>query len=158
NELPTPKKAADETSAGSEDRPKRSKPAASETDSEGAALPAPTPVNEVSYKPDQLLTLPDAIALAFRLQPRLRASLESINQAQGRQEISFAAFLPALTTGYSVGGFHLNAGGAPLPTAGLLPNTFNFIPGLGAAPFGLNINTGYELAELKLQWLVCDFG
>lgn len=23
---------------------------------------------------------------------------------------------------------------------------------------GLNLDTGYELAELKLQWLVCDFG
>jgi outer membrane protein TolC len=105
----------------------------------------------------QPLTLPDAIALAFRLQPRLRASLESINQAQGRQEISFAAFLPISTIGYSVGGFHLNAGGAPLQLPGFA-NSFNFIPGLGAIPFGLNINTGYELAELKLQWLVCDFG
>jgi outer membrane protein TolC len=25
-------------------------------------------------------------------------------------------------------------------------------------PVGLDIRTGYELAELKLQWLVCDFG
>ena len=30
-------------------------------------------------------------------------------------------------------------------------------PGL-ALPVGLNINTGYELAELRLQWLICDFG
>jgi outer membrane protein len=29
---------------------------------------------------------------------------------------------------------------------------------VGAVPIGLNINTGYELAELKLLWLVCDFG
>lgn len=27
-----------------------------------------------------------------------------------------------------------------------------------ALPVGLNIQTGYELAELKLQWLICDFG
>jgi outer membrane protein TolC len=121
-------------------------------------LPAPSQVSAVGHHPDQKLTLPDAIALAFRLQPRLKVSLESIQQAQGRQDISFAAFLPGMTTGYSVGGFHLNAGGAPLPTAGLLPNAFNFIPGLGAIPFGLNVNTGFELAELKLQWLVCDFG
>jgi outer membrane protein TolC len=120
-------------------------------------LPAPTPVDEVGSHPDQALTLPDAIALAFRLQPRLKASLESIRQAEGREEIAFAAFLPALTTGYSVGGFDLNAGGASLPIPGL-PNSFNFIPGLGAIPFGLNVKTGYELAELKLQWLICDFG
>src|SRR5262249_45311003 len=50
------------------------------------------------------LTLPDAIALAFRLQPQLRASLESIQQARGREDIAFAAFLPTLTGGYSVGG------------------------------------------------------
>ena len=25
-------------------------------------------------------------------------------------------------------------------------------------PVGLNLESGYELAELKLQWLVCDFG
>jgi outer membrane protein TolC len=65
--------------------------------------------------------------------------------------------LPSLNVAYSVGGFDLNAGGAPLQIAGF-PNSFTFIPGLGALPFGLDIRTGYELAELKLQWLVCDFG
>ena len=102
------------------------------------------------------LTLPDAIALAFRLQPRLRVTLESIRQAQGRQDISFAAFLPTLTTGYSVGGFDLNAGGLSVLVGS--PSAFTFIPALGAVPIGLNIKTGYELAEMKLQWLVCDFG
>jgi outer membrane protein TolC len=105
------------------------------------------------------LTLPDAVALAFRLQPRLRASLESIQQAQGREDIAFAAFLPALTSAYSVGGFELNVGGAglPLPT---LPGSpaFTFVPFTGALPVGLDIHTGYELAEMKLQWLICDFG
>ena len=106
--------------------------------------------------PCQPLALPDAVALAFRLQPRLRASLESIAQARGREDIAFAAFLPALTSAYSVGGFNMNAGGAGIP----LPNSppFNFIPFTGAVPVGLDIRTGYELAELKLQWLVCDFG
>ena len=23
---------------------------------------------------------------------------------------------------------------------------------------GLNLSTGYELAEMRLQWLICDFG
>jgi outer membrane protein TolC len=106
--------------------------------------------------PCQPLTLPDAIALAFRLQPRLTASLESIAQARGREDIAFAAFLPSLTSAYSVGGFDLNAGGTGIP----LPNSppFTFLPGTGALPVGLDVKTGYELAELKLQWLVCDFG
>jgi outer membrane protein TolC len=107
--------------------------------------------------PSAPLSLPDAVALAFRLQPRLRASLESIQQARGREDIAFAAFLPALTTAYSVGGFDLNVGGAPFPLPGLI-TPFTFVPGFGALPVGLSIQTGYELADLKLQWLVCDFG
>jgi outer membrane protein TolC len=101
-------------------------------------------------------TLPDAIALAFRLQPRLRASLESIQQARGREEIAFAAFLPTLSGGYSVGAFDVRAGGGGLQ----IPNSpaFSFVPFTGAVPLGLNIQSGYDLAELKLQWLVCDFG
>jgi outer membrane protein len=106
--------------------------------------------------PSQPLTLAYAIALAFRLQPRLRASLESISQARGHEDIAFAAFLPVLTSAYSVGGFDLNVGGAGIP----LPNSppFTFLPGTGALPVGLDIRPGYELAELKLQWLICDFG
>ena len=40
------------------------------------------------------LTLPEAIELAFRSQPRLRAQLESIAQARGQQQIAFSTFLP----------------------------------------------------------------
>ena len=32
------------------------------------------------------------------------------------------------------------------------------VPGVGALPFGLNIGTTFELAELKVQWLLLDFG
>ena len=93
--------------------------------------------------------------MAFRLQPRLRASLESIRQAQGREDIAFAAYLPTVSGAYSVGGYDLNVGGTvPLPSS----SPFTFIPGTGAIPVGLDIQTGYELAELKLQWLICDFG
>ena len=94
--------------------------------------------------------------MAFRLQPRLRASLESIRQAQGREDIAFAAYLPTVSAAYSVGGYDLRVGGTGLP----LPNSppFTFIPSAGAIPIGLDIQTGYELAELKLQWLICDFG
>jgi len=58
--------------------------------------------------------------------------------------------------GASVGGFDLHVGGNS-PPLGPIPG-FTFLPALGSIPIGLNINTGYELAELKLQWLICDFG
>jgi outer membrane protein TolC len=108
------------------------------------------------------LTLPDAIALAFQRQPRLRAHLESIEQARGLKGIAQSLFLPTLGTAYSAGGFDLNVGGQPLklPTPGGAGavSGFTVLPPGFALPVGLNLNTGYELAELKLQWLVIDFG
>lgn len=96
------------------------------------------------------MALPEAIALAFQQQPRLRVYLETVEQARRGEDIAFAPFLPMAMAGYSVGAFNLNAGGS-------LPGS-TFLPGLGAIPFGLNIGTGYELADFKLQWLICDFG
>jgi outer membrane protein TolC len=109
-------------------------------------------------EPGQPLTLADAIVLAFRLQPKLRASLESIQQAQGREDIAFAAFLPTLSGGYVVGDYHVQAGGTGFSTG--IPNTptFTILPFLGTVPVGIQGTTGFEIAELKLQWLVCDFG
>ena len=109
--------------------------------------------------PCQPLALPDAVALAFQLQPRLRASLESISQARGREDIAFAAYLPTLTGAYSVGGYHIDAGGEGFPITGQ-PNSphYTILPLLGSVPVGLQGQNSYELAELKLQWLVCDFG
>jgi outer membrane protein len=138
-----------ETSQGEADR------------SSSEPLPAPRPVNlsavESHDEPTgQPLALDDAIALAFQRQPRLRVYLEGIQQATGRSDIAFAPFLPTLSTGYSVGGFHLNAGGIPV-TPGPVPG-FTVIPPGFALPVGLNLDTGYELAELRLQWLICDFG
>ena len=48
-------------------------------------------------------------------------------------------------------------GGQPIPLPKGLPG-FNFLPGVGAVPFGLNLGTTFELAELKVQWLLLDFG
>ncbi|MGP0063947.1 MAG: TolC family protein [Isosphaeraceae bacterium] len=103
------------------------------------------------------LTLPEAITLAFRFQPRLHAQLESIAQARGLQQIVFSTFLPTAAANYDAGGFSLGVGGEPIRLGKSLPG-FNFAPGLGAIPFGLNIGTSFELAELKVQWLLLDFG
>lgn len=100
------------------------------------------------------LTLTEAIDLAYRRQPRLRAYLEGVEQAQGRSEIAFAPFLPTGSLGYSAGGFNLNVGGVP-SSSGL---GFTVLPPAFVLPDGLRIQTGYELAEMRLQWLICDFG
>jgi outer membrane protein len=102
------------------------------------------------------LTLPDAIATAFRQQPRLRVYLETVEQARRAEDIAFAPFLPMAAAGYSAGGYGLSVNGQTSPI-GQLPG-FTFLPTLGSLPIGLNISTGYELADVKLQWLICDFG
>jgi outer membrane protein TolC len=103
------------------------------------------------------LSLPDAVELAYRNQPRLRVFLEGVAQARGAETVAVAPFLPSVLGGYSVGGFDLNVGGAPIPFGAGTPN-FTFLPFTGAIPVGLNLNTGYELAELRVQWLLADFG
>ena len=126
-----------------------------------AELPAPKkassePIVQVQaiddghVEPSQTLTLAEAIDTAFRQQPRLRVYLEGVEQARRGEDVAFAPYLPTAVAGASAGGFDLNVNGSL--------NNFGFLPGLGALPFGLNINTGYEFAELKLQWLICDFG
>ena len=122
-------------------------------------LPAPPPDASATSETGQTLSLSDAIGLSFQLQPRLKASLEGIEQAEGREDIAYSAFLPVVSAGYSVGGFDLNAGGAGFPIPGF-PNAppFNFLPSGGAIPVGLSLQSGYELAELKVEWLICDFG
>jgi len=119
-------------------------------------LSAPAQASEVIGEPGQTLTLTQAIDTAFRQQPRLRVYLESVEQARRGEDIAFAPFLPMAVASYSVGGFDLKVGGEGVPL-GPLPG-FTFLPSLGSIPIGLNINTGYELADLKLQWLICDFG
>jgi len=88
----------------------------------------------------------------------LRVFLEGVVQARGTERIALAPFLPTAVAGYSIGGFDLNAGGTQVQVGGIgIPN-FAFIPIAGTVPVGLNLNTGYELAELRVQWLLADFG
>ena len=92
--------------------------------------------------------------MAFQLQPKLKASFETIRQASGNQDIALSAFLPSLRGGYSVGGYGLDVNGAGIP----IPTPFTFIPGVGSIPVNFNVQSGYDLAELNLQWLIYDFG
>jgi outer membrane protein TolC len=154
-ELPAPKKKADDTSDESQARLGKPK-AADDADLKEVKQSTPAQASASSCESAQPLTLGEAIDTAFRQQPRLRVYLESVEQARRGEEIAFAPFLPLAVAGYSIGGFDLNVGGSSVPL-GTLPG-FTFLPGLGAIPIGLNINTGYELAEIRLQWLLCDFG
>jgi hypothetical protein len=96
------------------------------------------------------LTLSEAIDLAYHMQPRLRAQVESIAQAQGQRQIVFSTFLPIVAANYDAGVFSLGVGGQPIHLGKGLPG-FTFLPGIGAIPFGLNLGTTFELAELKVQ-------
>jgi outer membrane protein TolC len=154
-EPPTPKKPVQETSGGSPARFEQPK-TADDTDAKEAKLPTAAQDTRVTCDPAQTLTLADAIDTAFRQQPRLRVYLESVEQARRGEDIAFAPFLPMAMAGYSVGGVDLNVGGHSSPL-GPIPG-FTFLPALGSIPIGLNINTGYEFADFKLQWLICDFG
>jgi len=102
------------------------------------------------------LTVGEAVTLAFRYQPRLHAQLESIAQARGLEQIAFSTFLPIVAGNYDVGGFSLGAGGIPVQVG--KPLGVTFIPSLGTVPIGFNVGTTFELAELKVQWLLLDFG
>ena len=66
--------------------------------------------------------------------------------------------MPTVASNYDVGGFTLGVGGEPVRFGKGTTSGFNFIPFIGAVPVGLRIQTGYELAELKVQWLLLDFG
>ena len=100
-------------------------------------------MNGAACKP---MSLSDAIALAFRLQPRLRVYLEGVEQARGGEQIAFSPFLPTAGAGYHVGGFNLNAGGEGVPL-GNSPVPVAFLPPSGVVPIPLNIDSGYELAD-----------
>jgi outer membrane protein TolC len=144
-DLHLPRKADQEKS----NLPDKSEPKTSEK-------PPPAEKASINDGHGQTLTLQEAIDTAFRQQPRLRVYLESVEQARRGEDVAFAPFLPTAAVGYSVGGFDLNVGGTSVPL-GSLPG-FTFLPPSGAIPVGLKIDTGYELAELKVQWLICDFG
>jgi len=151
------KKTIQEAPVGSQAKLGRPK-SADDADSQDGNPTGLAQESEVSLESPSTNTfsLAEAIETAFRQQPRLRVYFESVEQTRRGQDIALAPFLPVALAGYSSGGFDLNVGGTSTPL-GPLPG-FTFLPALGSIPIGLNINTGYELAEFKLQWLICDFG
>ncbi len=96
------------------------------------------------------ISLPEAIQTAFRCQPRLRVFLEGIEESQGRADVAFAPYLPTLSGGISGGGFDLDVTGQA--------QSFSFLPPGAVVPIGLDLASGYGLAEVRMQWLICDFG
>jgi outer membrane protein TolC len=93
--------------------------------------------------------LEQALDMAWRDNPNLQAMRERITQAEGGQIVSFADFLPNSRILYR----HIEdpPGSEPfvLPT---LPTNL-----VGNLAFGGDANR-FDLAELHLQWTLCDFG
>jgi outer membrane protein TolC len=128
---------------------------------EPGSAPSPSPDDselDALIAAGRPLGLHEAIGLAFRLQPKLRAQLETISQARGRQEIVGSLFLPTAGVSGSFGGYEVNAGGIPVSTGLKAPAGFTFLPSTGVLPIGLHVGSGYELVDFKLQWLITDFG
>jgi outer membrane protein len=121
-------------------------------DGTAALPPMPAATGSVETGSGQVgqITLPEAIETSFRMQPRLRVFLESIDEAQGRADVAFAPFLPTLSGGISGGGFDLDVTGQA--------QSFSFLPPGAVIPIGLDLASGYGLAEVRMQWLICDFG
>ena len=100
-------------------------------------------VNSDSISP--LLTLPEAVSIALRNNPRLFSALESIERARGQQTAAFSPFLPQIdllnrwvATGKST------LPGAPGPTGAVNPSEIGH----------------YDIyqGEVQLQWTLYDFG
>ena len=102
------------------------------------------------------LTVSEAIDVAFRFQPRLRAQLETIAQARGLQQIAFSAFLPAAGTSFSGGGFNLGLHGFPLRITPVTGS--NMMPITEPILIKTHFESTFDLIEGHVQWLLLDFG
>ena len=109
---------------------------------------------------DKTVTVEEAVAMAFRYQPRLHAQLESIAQARGLEQIAFSTFRPPVAATMTAGGCSLGAWEAYRSEFSLesrRDSTLYTRP-WNRAGSACNIGTTFELAELKVQWLLLDFG
>jgi outer membrane protein len=64
--------------------------------------------------------------------------------------LPLSPFLPTLSGGISGGGFNMDVTGPA--------QSFSFLPPGAVVPIGLELASGYGLAEVRMQWLICDFG
>ena len=125
-------------------RPGASQPVTSrESSPEDRGLEALARETRTASQPVQVLTLAEAIKTAFREQPRLNVYLEILTQAERAKDIAFAPYLPTVAGSYGVGAFHLNSSISDVPLLRTI---------------GIDAGPDFQLAELKLQWLICDFG
>jgi outer membrane protein len=100
------------------------------------------------FAPEGPLTLDQAIASAYRLNPGLQALGERIEQARAGKQIVFADFLPSVKTSFR------DINGIP----GDVPFALPTIPSvIGNVAFGGTSNR-YDTFETQLNWLVWDFG
>ena len=95
--------------------------------------------------PRTVLSLNQAIDLAFNQHPRLRVFLQGVEQARGLKDAAYAPFLPTAALGLAAGAFDLNVDGNAMPV-GPAPG-FSFVPALGTIPVGLKAaTTGAQVA------------
>lgn len=98
--------------------------------------------------PAERWTLPEAIELALRSNPRLALEREKVEMARGGRSIAFAGFLPEASTSLRhIEGSpsHERFGLPTLPTA------------VGNVTYG-GLSDSFQLAELHVQWTLWDFG
>jgi len=138
-----------------QNRPRRDGPNHSieQTDAADAKLPNPDSGSAAAAEPVQILSLPK------QSRPPTGSSavacyLEGVEQAR-RGEDTLRSVLAMAAAGYSVGGSTLNAAAFSV-IPGLLPASRLFPPRSVTRSAGHP--HGVRAADLKLQWLICDFG
>jgi len=117
-----------------------------EADAVGLSKPMAPPISPADTG---ALTLEQALDMAQRANPHLEAMRERIARAEGGQIVSFAEFLPSSRILYRHIQDPSGSESFVLPT---LPENL-----VGNLAFGGNANR-FDLAEMHLQWTVCDFG
>jgi outer membrane protein TolC len=92
------------------------------------------------------LNLCEAVVIALRNNPRLRAALAAIERARGQEQVAFSPFLPRIDmlNRYVATSSTLSPG-APGPTGAIAPSVIG-------APYDA------WQTEMQLQWIVHDFG
>ncbi len=123
-------------------------------------LPHPSPddkaenLSKLSAEEELLLpeslTLEQAKALAERSNPQLAEARAKAAIARSIEDIAFSSFLPTVSTDYELTGISSITGFAGIPAGGRFP----VLPIRGLGPG----DQWYQVADLKMQWVVYQFG